>query len=110
VLRDSAEGAGVPENLDQLLEGTKSILNSAIDSKATEWALLQARIREVGGEELSLFSGMDDDEIDACLQKSVRIDCQKGDKLIKTQPEAATKLLFNMSKLLCMKVVGTSTN
>ncbi|MCZ6807630.1 MAG: cyclic nucleotide-binding domain-containing protein [Deltaproteobacteria bacterium] len=177
-LKDSAEEAGVPENLDQLLVGTKSILNHAIDSKAKEWALLQARIREVGGEELSLFSGMDDNEIDACLEKSVRIDCQKGDKLIKkgnpaknlyavirgnlevksgdeviavrspgdiigeiaffltlprtmdvyaatddvqvvsfsqsalrklikTQPEAATKLLFNMSKLLCMKVVGT---
>jgi len=176
-LKDSAEEAGVPENLDQLLAGSKSILNHAIDSKATEWALLQARIREVGGEELSLFSGMDDSEIDACLEKSVRIDCRKGDKLIKkgnparnlyavirgnlevksgdeviavrspgdiigeiaffltlprtmdvyavtddvqvisfsqsalrklikTQPEAATKLLFNISRLLCMKIVG----
>jgi len=28
-------------------------------------------------------------------------------KLIRTQPEAATKLLFNISKLLCVKVVGT---
>ena len=178
-LRESAEVAGVPENLDRLLVGAKSILSSAIDSKAQDWALLQERIREVGGQELSLFSGMDDEEIDACLQKSVRIDCQKGDtlikkgnpaknlyavirgnlevkageevvavrsagdiigeiaffmalprtmdvvaatddvevvsfsqsalrKLIKTQPEAATKLLFNVSKLLCMKVVGTA--
>jgi hypothetical protein len=178
-LRESAEVAGVPENLDRLLVGAKSILSSAIDSKAQDWAILQERIREVGGQELSLFSGMDDEEIDACLQKSVRIDCQKGDtlikkgnpaknlyavirgnlevkageevvavrsagdiigeiaffmalprtmdvvaatddvevvsfsqsalrKLIKTQPEAATKLLFNVSKLLCMKVVGTA--
>lgn len=176
-LKDSAEVVGVPENLDRLLAGAKSILNSAIDSKAKEWALLQERIREVGGEELSLFSAMNDEEIDACLKKSVRIDCQKGDKLIKkgnpaknlyavirgtlevksgdeviavrspgdiigeiaffltlprtmdvyaatddvqvvsfsqsalrklikTQPEAATKLLFNMSRLLCMKVIG----
>ena len=48
-----------------------------------EWAMLQERIREVGFQELSLFSGMSADEIEACLQKSVRIDCQRGDILIK---------------------------
>jgi hypothetical protein len=178
VLKDDGADPGVPENLDELLAGTKSILSYRLDSKGEEWALLQERIREVGFQELSLFGGMSDEEIEACLQKSVRIDCQKGDtlikkgnpaknlyaviqgnlevksgdeivavrsagdiigeiaffmalprtmdvvaatddvevvsfsqsalrKLIKTQPEAATKLLFNMSKLLCMKVVGT---
>ncbi|MBW1755396.1 MAG: cyclic nucleotide-binding domain-containing protein [Deltaproteobacteria bacterium] len=156
----------------------KSILSNRLDSQGEEWALLQERIREVGVQELSLFSGMNDEEIDACLAKSVRIDCHKGDalikkgnpaknlyavirenlevksgdevvavrsagdvigeiaffltlprtmdvvaatddvevvsfsasalqKLIRTQPEAATKLLFNISKLLCVKVVGT---
>lgn len=177
VLKDG-EGR-VPENLDALMAGSKSILSHRLDSNGEEWALLQERIREVGFQELSLFSGMSDEEIEVCLQKSVRIECQEGDrlikkgnpaenlyavirgnlevkagdevvavrsagdiigeiaffmalprtmdvvaatddvevvsfsqsalrKLIKTQPEAATKLLFNMSRLLCMKVVGTA--
>lgn len=168
---------GVPDGLDGLMADSKSILSYRLDSQGDEWALLQERIREVGFQELSLFSGMSADEIEVCLQKSVRIDCQKGDilikkgnpaknlyalirgnlevrsedevvavrspgdiigeiaffmslprtmdviaatddvevvsfsesalrKLIKTQPDAATKLLFNMSRLLCMKVVG----
>ena len=180
-LKGHGEGPGVPDGLDALMADSKSILSSRLDSKSEAWSLLQERVREVGFQELSLFSGMGDEEIEACLQKSVRIDCQKGDtlikkgnpaknlyavirgnlevksrdeivavrsagdiigeiaffmalprtmdvvaatddvevvsfsqsalrKLIKTQPEAATKLLFNMSKLLCMKVVGTSTN
>ena len=179
VLKDGAEVGGVPENLDALLVESKSILSYRLDSEGEEWALLQERVREVGFQELSLFSGMSDEEIETCLKKSVRIDCQKGDtlikkgnpaknlyavirgnlevkagdevmvvrspgdiigeiaffltlprtmdvvaatddvevvsfsasalrKLIKTQPEAATKLLFNMSRLLCMKVVGTA--
>lgn len=179
VLKEGAEIGRVPENLDALLGDSKSILSYTLDSRGQQWALLQERIREVGFEGLSLFSGMSDDEIDACLAKSVRIDCQKGDKLIKkgnpaknlyavirgnlevksgdevvavrspgdiigeiaffltlprtmdvvaatddvevvsfgesalrklikTQPEAATTLLFNMSKLLCVKVVGTA--
>jgi len=179
VLKDRAETGDVPENLDALLAGSDSILSHTLDSRGDEWAVLQQRIREVGFEELSLFSGMTDEEVDACLARSVRIDCRKGDKLIKygnpaknlyaviqgnvevksgdevvavrspgdvigeiafflelprtmdvvaatddvevvsfsasalrklikTQPEAATKLLFNMSRLLCMKVVGTA--
>ncbi|MBW2629669.1 MAG: hypothetical protein JRE45_18925 [Deltaproteobacteria bacterium] len=60
----------------------KSILSNRLDSQGEEWALLQERIREVGVQELSLFSGMNDEEIDACLAKSVRIDCHKGDALI----------------------------
>jgi hypothetical protein len=180
-LADALDGdgvdPGVPAGLDGLMADSKSILSYRLDSQGDEWALLQERIREVGFQELSLFSGMSADEIEACLQKSVRIDCQKGDilikkgnpaknlyavvrgnlevrsgdevvavrspgdiigeiaffmglprtmdviaatddvevvsfsesalrKLIKTQPDAATKLLFNMSRLLCMKVVG----
>lgn len=179
VLKDDGPACGVPENLDGLLADSDSILSQTIDSRGEEWALLQQRIREVGFEELSLFTGMTGDEIDACLARSVRIDCNQGDrlikqgnpaknlyavirgnvevksgdmvvavrspgdvigeiafflelprtmdvvaatddvevvsfsasalrKLIKTQPEAATKLLFNMSRLLCMKVVGTA--
>lgn len=178
VLKDG-DGGGVPPNLGALMAGSKSILSHQLDSKGEEWALLQERIREVGVQELSLFSGMNDEEIDACLAKSVRIDCHRGDtlikkgnpaknlyavirgnlevksgdevvavrspgdiigeiafflalprtmdvyaatddvevvsfsqsalrNLIKTQPEAATKLLFNMSKLLCTKVLGTA--
>ena len=177
VLKDDGADPGVPDGLDALLSDGKSILSSSLDSRSEQWALLQERIRDVGLQELSLFSGMNDEEIDACLQKSVRIDCQKGDtlikkgnpaknlyavirgnlevksgdkvvavrsagdvigeiaffmklprtmdvvaatedvevvsfsqsalrKLIKTQPDAATKLLFNIARLLCMKVVG----
>jgi hypothetical protein len=177
VLDGDGVDPGVPDGLDQLMADSKSILSYRLDSQGDEWALLQERIREVGFQELSLFSGMSAEEIEACLQKSVRIDCQKGDilikkgnpaknlyalirgnlevrsgdeivavrspgdiigeiaffmglprtmdviaatddvevvsfsesalrKLIKTQPDAAARLLFNMSRLLCMKVVG----
>lgn len=178
MLKD-APNPGVPANLAPLLTGGSSILSYTLDRKGEQWAFLQDRIREVGVQELSLFSGMSDEETEACLAKSVRINCQRGDtlikkgnpaknlyavirgnlevksgddvvavrspgdiigeiafflglprtmdvvaatdevevvsfsasalrKLIKAQPEAATKLLFNMSKLLCMKVVGTA--
>ena len=177
VLEGDGVDPGVPDGLDELMADSKSILSYRLDSQGEEWALLQERIREVGFQELSLFSGMSADEIEACLQKSVRIDCRKGDllikkgnpaknlyalirgnlevrsgdevvavrspgdiigeiaffmglprtmdvmaatddvevvsfsesalrNLIKTQPDAATRLLFNMSRLLCMKVVG----
>ena len=180
VLEKDGHVCGIPEQLSTLLADSGSILSQTLDSRGEEWGLLQQRIREVGFEELSLFSGMTDDEIDACLSRSVRIDCKKGDRLIKqgnpakniyaviqgnvevkagdevvavrspgdvigeiafflelprtmdvvaanndvevvsfsagalrtlikTQPEAATKLLFNMSRLLCMKVVGTAS-
>jgi len=178
-LADDGADPGVPDGLDALLTDSQSILSSRLDSHSKQWALLQERIREVGLQELSLFAGMNDEEIDACLQKSVRINCQKGDtlikkgnpaknlytvirgaleirsgdevmavrsagdvigeiaffmelprtmdvvaatddvevvsfsqsalrKLIKTQPDASTQLLFNIARLLCMKVVGAA--
>ena len=179
VLKDDGADPGVPDRLDALMADGKSILSSSLDRQSEEWGLLQERIREVGFQDIALFSGMSDAEIDACLQKSVRIDCRNGDtlikrgnpaknlyavirgalevksgdevvavrsagdvigeiaffmelprtmdvvaatddvevvsfsqsalrNLIKTQPDAATKLLFNMARLLCMKVVETA--
>ena len=49
---------------------------------------------------MDVIAATDDVEVVSFSESALR-------KLIKTQPDAATKLLFNMSQLLCMKVVGS---
>jgi len=50
---------------------------------------------------MDVVAATDDVEVVSFSQSALR-------KLIKTQPDAATKLLFNMARLLCMKVVETA--
>ena len=54
-----------------------------------------------GIKHLDGLTNIDDVEVVSFSQSALR-------KLIKTQPDAATKLLFNMARLLCMKVVETA--
>jgi CRP-like cAMP-binding protein len=50
---------------------------------------------------MDVVAATDDVEVVSFSQSALR-------NLIKTQPDAATKLLFNMARLLCMKVVETA--
>ena len=83
VLRDFGAGARVPANIDALLAGGAAVQSQGLADPAQYLAGVKAAAREANALESGLFRGMSEDEIAVCLEKSVTIACQPGDRVIK---------------------------
>jgi hypothetical protein len=87
VLRDFGARARVPGDIDDLLEGGAAVQShKMLDPEqymAGVKAAAQGGAREANALESGLFRGMSEDEIAVCLDKSVTIACQPGDRVLK---------------------------
>jgi hypothetical protein len=83
VLRDYAGRARVPEEIDRLLTGGAAVQSHKMLDPEEYLAGVKAAAREAGALASGLFRGMSEDEIAVCLDKSVTIACQPGDRVIK---------------------------
>ena len=83
VLHDFGARARVPEDIDVLLAGGTSVLSHKMLDPEDYLAGVKAAAREANALESGLFRGMSEDEIAICLEKSVTIACQPGDRVLK---------------------------
>jgi predicted GNAT family N-acyltransferase len=83
VLRDFGARARVPEDIDDLLAGGVAVQSQKMLDPEEYMAGVKAAAREANALESGLFRGMSEDEIATCLDKSVTIACQPGDRVIK---------------------------
>jgi hypothetical protein len=82
-LRDFGSDARVPEDIDDLLAGGEAVQSHKMLDPAQYLAGVKAAAREAGALASGLFRGMSEDEITICLEKSVTIACQPGDRVLK---------------------------
>ena len=87
VLRDFGPDARVPANIDTLLAGGAAVQShKMLDPErylAEVKAAAQGGAREANALDSGLFRGMTEDQIAICLDKSVTIACQSGDRVLK---------------------------
>jgi predicted GNAT family N-acyltransferase len=83
VLRDFGARARVPEDIDDLLAGGGAVQSQKMLDPEEYLAGVKAAAHEANALESGLFRGMSEDEIAVCLDKSVTIACQPGDRVIK---------------------------
>jgi len=83
VLRDFGAQARVPAGIDALLAGGAAVQSQGMVDPAQYLAGVKAAAREANALESGLFRGMSEEEIAVCLEKSVTIACQPGDRVIK---------------------------
>lgn len=83
VLRDFGDDARVPDRIDALLAGGAAVLSQRMSGTETYLANLMETAREADALGSGLFSGMTEAQIAHCVDKSVTIACQPGDRVIK---------------------------
>ena len=83
VLRDYAGRARVPEEIDRLLAGGAAVQSHKMLDPEKYLAEVKAAAREADALASGLFRGMSEEEIAICLDKSVTIACQPGDRVLK---------------------------
>jgi predicted GNAT family N-acyltransferase len=83
VLRDFGARARVPDDIDGLLAGGAAVQSEKMLDREEYLAEVKEAAREANALESGLFRGMSEDEIAICLEKSVTIACQPGDRVIK---------------------------
>ena len=83
VLRDFGARARVPDDIDDLLAGGAAVQSHKMLDPEEYMAGVKAAAREANALESGLFRGMSEDEIATCLEKSVTIACQPGDRVLK---------------------------
>jgi hypothetical protein len=82
-LRDFGAEARVPPGLDALLAGGAAVTSQKMLDPEAYWAAIRAAAEAAGALERGLFVGMNAAEAQACLDKSVTIECRPGDRVIK---------------------------
>jgi hypothetical protein len=83
VLRDFGEDARVPPDIEALLAGGAAVQSARMLDPEAYLAKVREAAREAGALDSGLFRGMSETEIAHCLDKSVTIACQPGDRVIK---------------------------
>jgi hypothetical protein len=83
VLRDFGARARVPEDVDDLLAGGAAVQSHKMLDPEEYMAGVRAAAHEANALASGLFRGMSEDEIAICLEKSVTIACQPGDRVLK---------------------------
>jgi hypothetical protein len=83
VLRDFGARARVPEDIDDLLAGGAAVQSHKMLDPEEYMAGVRAAAHEANALASGLFRGMSEDEIAICLEKSVTIACQPGDRVLK---------------------------
>lgn len=83
VLRDFGAEARVPAGIEALLAGGAAVQSHRMLDPADYMAKVKEAAREADALNSGLFRGMSEDAIAHCLEKSVTIACQPGDRVIK---------------------------
>jgi predicted GNAT family N-acyltransferase len=83
VLRDFGARARVPEDIEFLLAGGAAVQSHRMLEPEEYLAGVKAAAHEAGALDSGLFRDMSEDEIAICLEKSVTIACQPGDRVLK---------------------------
>jgi hypothetical protein len=82
-LRDFGAQARVPAGIDDLLAGGAAVQSHRLADPAQYLAGVTQAAREADALDSGLFRGMSEAEIATCLEKSVTIACQPGDRVLK---------------------------
>ena len=82
-LRDFGGEARVPAGIDALLAGGAAVQSHRLADPEQYLAGVKEAAREANALESGLFRGMSEEQIAVCLEKSVTIACQPGDRVIK---------------------------
>ncbi len=82
-LRDFGDEARVPAGIDALLAGGAAVQSHRLADPEQYLAGVKEAAREANALESGLFRGMSEEQIAVCLEKSVTIACQPGDRVIK---------------------------
>lgn len=83
VLQDFGDQRRVPSGLAPLLAGGHAVRSARLLSMEDYWRSVQSSLTRFEDVRASLFDGLDEKEVQACLTKSTIIECAKGDRLIK---------------------------
>lgn len=82
-VQEFADDARVPDNVDALLAGGAAVRSQRMSTAEDYIAEIRAAASEANALNSGLFANMSEDEIIVCVEKSILISCNPGDKVIK---------------------------
>jgi Cyclic nucleotide-binding domain/Acetyltransferase (GNAT) domain len=74
----------LPDCVAQIFEGGGGAVSSPLMTGEDDYALhLRSAMHEIEAQDISVFHGFTDDEVERCLARSNVIECAKGDRVLK---------------------------
>ncbi len=99
VLKNFGADTRVPKAARRILDQGSAVISERLTSPDAFWSEVYGYINELEENRPSLFDGLDDASVPACLSKSTIIDCRKGDLVIK-KDNVAQNLFVVLSGIL----------
>ncbi|MDX1385251.1 MAG: cyclic nucleotide-binding domain-containing protein [Thermoanaerobaculia bacterium] len=82
LMRDFGDDARIPACASRLIEGG-SITSELFVDDDEYWSEVHRTLDQLEPSQFSLFWDLDEDEVEACLEKSNIVECAQGDRLLK---------------------------
>ncbi len=110
ILKDFGDDARIPDCTGKLIDRPTAVLSERLVGIGPYWQEVYRSLSNLEDARISLFDGLSEEQIQACLAKSNVIDCSTGDRILK-QGNPAQNIFVLLEGILEVRnreeVVGT---